>query len=87
MYCIQGFRVGALTLIHTRKLTWKPKKWPIRTTVLLKEDNLGFHVSLGEGNTMVVTPRLETFFAGAGSGPKAERTSSHCQGHQPGVQD
>ena len=34
--------------IHSRKLTWKPKKGPIKTTVLLKGDNMGFHVSLGE---------------------------------------
>ena len=31
-----------------RKLTWKPKKGPTKTTVLLKGDYLGFHVSLGE---------------------------------------
>ena len=34
--------------IHSRKLTWKPKKVPINTGVLLKEDDMGFHVSLGE---------------------------------------
>ena len=34
--------------IHSRKLTWKPKKGPIKTTVLLKGDYMGFHVSLGE---------------------------------------
>ena len=34
--------------IHSRKLTWKPKKGPIKTTVLLKGYYMGFHVSLGE---------------------------------------
>ena len=34
--------------LHSRKLTWKPKKGPIKTTVLLKGGFLGFHVSLGE---------------------------------------
>ena len=34
--------------LHSRKLTWKPKKGPIKTTVLLKGDYMGFHVSLGE---------------------------------------
>ena len=33
---------------HSRKLTWKPKKGPIKTTVLLKGGYMGFHVSLGE---------------------------------------
>ena len=36
--------------IHSRKLTWKPKKGSIKTTVLLKGDYMGFHVSLGECN-------------------------------------
>ena len=35
-------------VIHSWKLTWKPKKGPIKTTVLLKGDYMGFHVSLGE---------------------------------------
>ena len=30
------------------KLTWKPKKGPIKTTVLLKGGYMGFHVGLGE---------------------------------------
>ena len=34
--------------IHSRKLTWKPKKGPTKTAVLLKGDYVGFHVSLGE---------------------------------------
>ena len=34
--------------LHSRELTWKPKRVPIRTTVLFKEGYLGFHVSLGE---------------------------------------
>ena len=33
--------------LHFRKLTWKPKKGPIKTTVLLTGDHMGFHVSLG----------------------------------------
>ena len=37
------------TPIHSRKLTWKPKKGPIKTTVLLKGYYMGFHVSLGWG--------------------------------------
>ena len=35
-------------VLYSRKLTWKPKKGPIKTTVLLKGDYMGFHVSLGE---------------------------------------
>ena len=35
-------------LLHSRKLTWKPKKGPIKTTALLKGDYMGFHVRLGE---------------------------------------
>ena len=35
-------------LLHSRKLTWKPKKGPTKTTVPLKGDPMGFHVSLGE---------------------------------------
>ena len=34
--------------LHSGKLTWKPKKGPIKTTVLLKGDYIGFRVSLGE---------------------------------------
>ena len=37
-----------ITGLHSRKLTWKPKKGPIKTTVLLKGGYMGFHVSLGE---------------------------------------
>ena len=48
-----GFRVlkgvrSTLRSIPSRKLTWKPKKGPIKTTVLLKGGYMGFHVSLGE---------------------------------------
>ena len=35
-------------IVHSRKLTWKPKKGPTKTTVLQKGDYMGFHVSLGE---------------------------------------
>ena len=31
-----------------RKLKWKPKKGPIKTTVPAKGGNMGVHVSLGE---------------------------------------
>ena len=33
--------------LHSGKLTWKPKKGPIKTTVLVKRGYMGFHVSLG----------------------------------------
>ena len=47
----KGFVVRASGLnkyLHSRKLTWKPKKGPVKTTVLLQGDYRGFHVSLGE---------------------------------------
>ena len=34
--------------LHSWKLTWKPIKGPIKTTVPLKGVYMGFHVSLGE---------------------------------------
>ena len=37
--------------LHSRKLTWKPKRVPRRTTVPLKEGYVGFHVSLASGMT------------------------------------
>ena len=37
-----------VTKLHSRKITWKPKKGPIQTTDLLKGGYMGFHVSLGE---------------------------------------
>ena len=37
-----------LDLLRSRKLTWISKKGPIKTTVLLKGDYRGLHVSLGE---------------------------------------
>ena len=41
--------------LHSRKLTWKPKKGPKTTTVLLKGDYMGFHVSsLGECKLLVI---------------------------------
>ena len=46
-YCIIRELPGD-KVVHSRKLTWKPKKGPMKTTVLLKGDFLGFHVSLGE---------------------------------------
>ena len=44
-------RQEAVENVHSRKLTWKPQKGPIKTTVLLKGDYMGFHVSLGECST------------------------------------
>ena len=41
-------------LVHSRELTWKPKRVPIRTIVSLKQGDLGFHVSLGERNYLKV---------------------------------
>ena len=54
--------------IHSRKLTWKPKKGPVKTTVLLKEGYIGFHVSLGEcnwepGGRVVDTPQIRNWVA------------------------
>ena len=43
-----GAEARRVNRIHSRKLTWKPKKGPIKTTVLLKGVYMGFHVSLGE---------------------------------------
>ena len=37
-------------VLHSQKLTWKPKWGPIKSTVLLKGDYMGFHVSLGDCN-------------------------------------
>ena len=34
--------------LHSRKLTWKPKTGPLKTSVLVKEGYMNFHVSLGE---------------------------------------
>ena len=34
--------------VHSWKLTWKPKRGPIKTTVPLKWGYMGFHVCLGE---------------------------------------
>ena len=45
---------GSLLQIHSRKLTWKPNKGPIQTTVPLKEGYMGFHVNLGECNAQVL---------------------------------
>ena len=44
--------------LHSRKLTWKPNKGPIKTTVLLKGDYMGFHVSLGECKSWSVGMRV-----------------------------
>ena len=44
----KGFMLGFKGLIPSRKLTWKPKKGPLKTTVPLKWGYMGFHVSFGE---------------------------------------
>ena len=44
-------------MVTLRKLTWKPKRVPIRTTVPLKEGYLGFHVSLGECTLRLIGAR------------------------------
>ena len=43
-----GFLKRAYFSLHSWKLTWKPKRGPIKTTVPLKWGYMGFHVSLGE---------------------------------------
>ena len=45
---IPDARPCSLRGLHSRKLTWKPKKGPIKTTVTLKWGYMGFHVNLGE---------------------------------------
>ena len=68
--CVVGleFRLWGL---HSRNLIWKPKKGPIKTTVLLKGHYMGFHVSFGEcmgsgqqllGRWASGDARLEVFF-------------------------
>ena len=44
----KGVYRGHVGDIHSWKLTWKPKKGPIKTTVLLKGGHMSFQVSLGE---------------------------------------
>ena len=45
----QKIRLGVCVEdVHSWKLTWKPKRGPIKTTVPLKWSYMGFHVSLGE---------------------------------------
>ena len=48
-----------IRVLHSRKLTWKPKKGPMKTTVPLKGDLMGFHVSLGECITPIVENQME----------------------------
>ena len=54
-----GFR--ASIDVHSWKLTWKPKRDPIKTTVPLKWGYMGFHVSLGECRSRVWACRLYGF--------------------------
>ena len=50
---VEGPELFKSDLIPSWKLTWKPKKGPMKTTVLLKGGYMGFHVSLGECNLLV----------------------------------
>ena len=43
-----GFRATRFSDLHSRELTWKPKRGPMKTPVPLKGGYMGFHVSLGE---------------------------------------
>ena len=47
-------------VIHSRKLTWKPKRSPIKITVLLKRDYMGLHVSLRECSELKAELQLPT---------------------------
>ena len=49
-FCGDGFldNLYDWASLHSQKLTWKPQKGPIKTTVLLQGDYMGVHVSLGE---------------------------------------
>ena len=42
-----GYRI-LFKVIHSWKLTWKPKRVPVKTTALLNWGYMDFHVSLGE---------------------------------------
>ena len=50
--------------VHSRKLTWQPKKGPIKTTVPLNGDYMGFHVSLGECRVSGLRVEWYCFFWG-----------------------
>ena len=43
-----SFVLESVGNLHSRKLTWEPKKSPIKTTVLLKGVYMGFYISVGE---------------------------------------
>ena len=45
-----GFKV-----LHSRELTWKPKRGPMKTPVPLKGGYMRFHVSLGECMTRITS--------------------------------
>ena len=47
LFSCTGFPLLLGDMVHSRKLTCKPKKGPIKTTVLLKGGHVGFHLSLG----------------------------------------
>ena len=70
--CSGSIRVARCTVLlklHSRKLTWKPKKGPVKTTALLKGVYMGFHVSLGECNYVIVD--IAAMFV-------CQRNATHC---------
>ena len=50
---LRVIRCRSLNVLPSRKLTWKPKRGPIKTTVSLKRGYMAFHVSLGECTVLV----------------------------------
>ena len=48
MYAYNNRVITSYNWVHSWKLTRKPQRGPIKTTVLLKWGYMGFHVSLGE---------------------------------------
>ena len=62
MAAIVGLGLLFYILLPSRKLTWKPKKGPTKTTVPIKRGFLGFHVNLGECRVSV--GQVGRWFAG-----------------------
>ena len=62
--------------VLSRKLTWKPKKGPIKTTVSLQRGYMGFHVSLGE-----CTPFKPTYPVGVQAEKLIEPRETTCKPH------
>ena len=55
--------------LHSWKLTWKPKRGPIKATVPLKWGYMGFHVSLGECTTKLCRFPSTTFMGQSSAKP------------------